>query len=93
MIIRYFAAVAALMIGASAFAETTCTDAPETRWISQEDMLQKFVNSGYTIERFQVTEGNCYQMHGWDKDGKRVEIHHDPVNGRLVKREVSSGRS
>jgi hypothetical protein len=91
---RYlFAATAALLIGSSAFAGTECTIAPQGTWMTQEQMLQKLVDTGYTIERFLVTKGNCYEMYGWDKDGRRVEIYHNPVDGKVVKAKTSAPTS
>lgn len=88
---RHFVITAAtLMIGTSAFAGTECTTAAQATWMPQVDMLQKLVDSGYTIERFRVTDGNCYAMHGWDKAGKRVEAYFSPVDGGVVKTKTST---
>ncbi|NLF55476.1 MAG: PepSY domain-containing protein [Thauera phenolivorans] len=83
-------AATALLIGTTAFAGTQCTAAPQVGGIGQADMLQKLVDAGYTIERFQLTDGNCYKMHGWDKDGKRVEVYNDPADGSVVKLETKA---
>ena len=91
---RYLvAATAALLIGAPAFAGPQCTTAAPTTWMTQQQMLQKLVDSGHTIERFLVTKGNCYEMYGWDKDGHRVEIYHNPVDGQVVKARTSTSVS
>ena len=42
---------------------------------------------GYKINKFKVTKGNCYEIYGLDKDGRKVEIYHDPVSGKAVKSE------
>ena len=81
-------AATSLLVGSAAFADTWCTDAPRSDWMSQADMLRQLADTGYTIERFQVTRGNCYKMHGWDKDGRRVEMSFDPVNGKVMKMET-----
>lgn len=78
-------AAAALLIGAPAFADTQCADTATTTWMAQSDLLRKLADTGYTIERFKVTRGNCYEMKGWDKDGKRVEIYFNPIDGKVVK--------
>lgn len=91
---RYLvAATAALLIGAPAFAGPQCTTAAPTTWMTQQQMLQKLVDTGHTIERFLVTKGNCYEMYGWDKDGHRVEIYHNPVDGQVVKARTSTAVS
>jgi hypothetical protein len=81
-------AATSLLVGSAAFADTQCTDTPQSSWMSQADMLRQLADTGYTIERFQVTRGDCYKMHGWDRDGKRVEMSFDPVDGRVVKMEA-----
>lgn len=83
-------AATSLLLGTTAFAGTQCSDAPQSDWIGQADMLQMLVDAGYTIERFQLTDGNCYKMHGWDKDGKRVEVYSDPADGSVVKMETKA---
>lgn len=91
MKIRYLiVAATSLLVGSTAFADTRCTDAPQSDWMSQSDMLRTLADTGYTIERFQVTRGNCYKMHGWDKDGRRVEMSFDPVDGRVMKMEATA---
>lgn len=90
---RYLVAAAALLIGAPAFAGPQCTTAAPTTWMTQQQMLQKLVDSGHTIERFLVTKGNCYEMYGWDKEGHRVEIYHSPVDGQVVKARTSTSVS
>lgn len=87
------AAAATLLIGSAAFAGTECTTAPQANWMTQQQMLQKLVDTGYTIERFLVTKGGCYEMYGWDKDGRRVEIYHNPVDGKVVKAKTSTSRT
>lgn len=83
-------AATALLIGTTAFAGTQCADAPQSDSIGQADMLQTLVDAGYTIERFQLTDGNCYKMHGWDKEGKRVKLYTDPADGSVVKMETKA---
>ena len=78
------AAAVALLSGTAALAGPTCTDAPEASWMPQTTMLRQLVDAGYTLERFQVTKGNCYELYGTDKDGNRVEIYHNPVDGSVV---------
>lgn len=85
------AAAAALLLGTSAFAGSpSCTAVRNDTRLTQAQMLQKLVDAGYSIERFAVTKASCYKMHGWDKDGNRVEIVHHPVDGRIVKLEMTT---
>ncbi len=76
--------VAAASLSASAIAAPECTKAPQEQWMSQEQMKQQVIDQGYVIKVFKVS-GNCYEVYGTDKDGKKVEIYFDPTDGRIVK--------
>lgn len=70
------------------FAKTQCTTADKSTWQDQEKFQQQLKDQGYKINKFQVTKGNCYEIYGYDKDGRKVEIYHDPVTGKAVKTEI-----
>lgn len=84
--------LAQLSIGLSfaVFSVTTlagpeCTKTPKERWMSEKDMRSKIEAQGYKIKVFKTTSGNCYEIYGKDKDGKKVEIYYNPVDGSVVK--------
>lgn len=80
--------VLTLLIGSSsAFAATQCTTADRSTWQDQEKFQAHLDEQGYTINKFKVTKGNCYEIYGLDKDGRKVEIYYDPVSGKAVKTE------
>jgi len=77
-----------LLIGSStAFAATQCTTADKSPWQDQAKFQAQLKEQGYKINKFKVTKGNCYEIYGLDKDGRKVEIYHDPVSGKAVKSE------
>ena len=77
-----------LLIGSStAFAATQGTTADKSTWQDQEKFQAQLKEQGYKINKFKVTKGNCYEIYGLDKDGRKVEIYHDPVSGKAVKSE------
>ncbi len=39
---------------------------------------------GYKIDKFEI-EGNCYELNGYTKDGKKVEVNFDPKTLEVVK--------
>lgn len=85
MKIRHIAVVtAALLFAGAAVAGPQCTDAPQSEWKSQDVMKQELTDQGYTIDKFKVTDGNCYEIYGEDKDGVKVEIYFNPVSGEAV---------
>lgn len=74
-----------ILIGSStAFAATQCTTADKSTWQDQEKFQAQLKEQGYKINKFKVTEGNCYEIYGFDKDGRKVEIYHDPASDPLV---------
>ena len=74
---------------ASAHADTKepCTTEPKDKWQDQKAFQEKLKKDGYKIKVFKVTKGDCYEIYGWDKAGKKVEIYFNPVSGEIVKEE------
>jgi hypothetical protein len=73
-----------LLAGAvSAFAGPTCTVAKD-KWMSEEAFKAKVTADGYTIKTFKVSKGQCYEIYGADKSGKRVEIYFDPATAAVL---------
>ncbi|WFU13237.1 PepSY domain-containing protein (plasmid) [Rhizobium sp. CB3090] len=72
---------------ALAHASPSCTKEPKSAWMSQDAMKSKIDQQGYKVRTFQVT-GNCYEIYGKDKDGKRAEVYFNPVTGAIVKAEI-----
>lgn len=71
--------------GISAFAAPNCTEAPKEQWMKEEAFQQKLKAEGYEIKKFKKP-GNCYEIYGKDKSGKKVEIYFNPASGDIVKR-------
>ncbi len=76
-----------VLIGSSyAFAAgVDCTKEAKDKWKDQTAFQQTLKDEGYQIDKFKVTSGNCYEIYGRDKDGKKVEIYFNPVTGEKVK--------
>ena len=64
---------------------TQCTSAPQSDWLNVNDFQAKLSNEGYTINQFKQTEGNCYEIYGFEPDGTKVEIYFNPVDASIVK--------
>lgn len=78
-----------LMTAASgAYAGPTCTSTPSSRWLSEAEMKEQISASGYVIDVFKTTKGNCYEIYGRTEDGRRVEVYYHPVTGEVVKETV-----
>lgn len=85
---RKFFAVLALVASPVAFAGPECTTADQSEWQDKEQFQQNLKDQGYKINVFKVTEGNCYEIYGWNQEGQKVEIYFNPVSGEAVKTEI-----
>lgn len=65
----------------SAMASPTCS-APKDQWQPEAAFKKELEAQGYKIKTFKVTKGQCYEIYGTDKAGKKVEIYFDPVSGK-----------
>ena len=55
---------------------------------SRKPIFQKALEKhGFTIKKFK-TDGNCYEMYGKSKGGKKVEMYFDTKDGKIVKAEI-----
>ncbi|MEG0860628.1 MAG: PepSY domain-containing protein [Pseudomonas sp.] len=81
--------LAALLVASPlALAKTECTTADKGQWQDQTKFQDNLKAQGYEIKKFKITDGNCYEIYGWDKDKKKVEIYFNPVDGKVVKSEI-----
>lgn len=85
---RILLAVALLLGSSATLAATQCTTADKSTWQDPDAFQAQLKEQGYKINKFKVTKGNCYEIYGFDKDGRKVEIYHDPVSGKAVKTEI-----
>lgn len=76
------------LLSATAFAGPQCTTADKAEWLDQAKFQEDLKAQGYEIKVFKVTDGNCYEIYGWNKDKQKVEIYFDPVTGKAVKEEI-----
>ncbi|AQG99946.1 hypothetical protein AWB76_00544 [Caballeronia temeraria] len=77
----------ALGFSGAAFAKADCTAHPKSEWMKESDAKAQLEAQGYKIRKFKV-DGNCYEIYGHDKDGKKVEIYYDTKTLAVVKSEV-----
>lgn len=77
--------VAALtLVSANALAKKDCTDQPKDKWMKEEDFKKRLEGEGYKIRKFKQP-GSCYEIYGTNKEGQKVEIYFNPVDGSIVK--------
>jgi hypothetical protein len=70
-----------------ALAKADCPVYPKSEWMKAEDAKAKIEAQGYAIDKFKVS-GNCYEIYGKNKEGKKVEIYYDAKTLAPVKSEI-----
>lgn len=70
-----------------AFAGAECAVHPKSEWVAEDTLKQALAEEGYSIKKFKV-DGNCYEIYGRNKQGKKVEIYFDTKTLAIVKAEV-----
>lgn len=82
-----------LLAGVAALASTTasakadCKAYPKAEWMKADEAKAKIAAQGYKINKFKV-DGNCYEIYGRNKEGRKVEIYFDAKTLEPVKSEI-----
>jgi len=79
------AAIVLALTGSAAFAGPAC-NVPQDKWMKEADFKAQLEKQGYQIKTFKVSKGQCYEIYGFDKAGKKVEIYFDPATGAELER-------
>ena len=80
-------AVLAATVSVGAFASAKCVAHPQNEQIPTQKFQEQLKQQGYQIKKFKIS-GNCYEIYGKNKEGKKVEIYFDTKTGEPVKSEV-----
>lgn len=82
----HFATAFVIALGfGTAMAGPAC-NVPKDKWMKESDFKANVEKEGYQIKTFKVSKGNCYEIYGFDKDGKKVEIYFDPATAAVLER-------
>lgn len=84
---KLFLASLIAVCSTSAFASAKCVKHPKNEWMPEAEAQAKIKAEGYTIKKFKV-DGNCYEIYGTNKDGKKAEIYYDTKTLDVVKSEI-----
>ena len=82
---RFILAVMSLL-PIQAMASADCPAYPKEEWGAEDTLKQALKEEGYAIKKFKV-DGNCYEMYGRNKEGKKVEIYFDMKTFAIIKAE------
>jgi len=77
----------AALAGCAGDETTQCTTEPRSAWQDADAFQKNLLDQGYQINEFKITDGNCYEIYGFDPEQTKVEIYYNPVDGSVVKRE------
>lgn len=80
-------AVAALTLSSLTFASANCPKYPKDQWMKEADAKAKIEGMGYKIKKFKVS-GECYEIYGHNKEGKKAEVYFDAKNLNIIKSEI-----
>jgi hypothetical protein len=83
-------AVLAASMASSAFAGPSCTEEPQTKWLTEQQMTEKFTALGMRddVKKLHVSKGKCWEIYGHDKSGKKIEVYFHPITGAIVEQNV-----
>ena len=63
----------AIAVAGPAFAEGTCSAAPQSAWQPQSALEAQLKSKGLTVRRIKVENG-CYEVYATDGAGKRMNL-------------------
>lgn len=70
-----------------ALAGANCPKYPKGDWMPQEEARSKIEAMGYKIDKFKI-DGNCYEIYGVNREGKKAEVYFDAKTLSVVKAEI-----
>jgi hypothetical protein len=70
----------------SAVAGPKCTEEPQSKWLTEEQMTKKFTALGFKddVKKLHVSKGKCWEIYGHDKNGKKVEVYFHPITADIM---------
>ena len=80
---KFVVATAFALSASAAFAGPSC-EVPKDKWMKEADFKGQLESQGYQIKTFKVSKGQCYEIYGFDKAGKKVEIYFDPATAAIL---------
>jgi hypothetical protein len=83
-------AALAATLATNAFAGPTCTAEPQNKWLTDKQMTEKFTGQGMRddVKKLHVSKGNCWEIYGHDKAGRKIEVYFHSITGEIVEQNV-----
>lgn len=77
----------AILFSGTTFAGANCPRHPKSEWLPQPEARAKIEAQGYKIRKFKI-DGNCYEIYGTTREGKKAEVYFDTKTLAVVKAEI-----
>ena len=74
--------------GLALAAAPECDLQADAAWLEQGEFQEKAESMGYTISDLVVSDGNCYQLTGQNKDGQDITAFFNPQTGDVVQEDI-----
>ena len=65
-------------------ADPECARPDRSAWMPESQFREQLKRQGVQITKFRITPGNCYEIYGFDREGRKLEIYYDPVDAQPV---------
>jgi hypothetical protein len=73
-----------LVLATTAATAGPACQVPKDKWMNEGEFKKNLEAQGYQIKTFKVSKGQCYEIYGQDKLGKKVEIYFDPATAAVL---------
>lgn len=82
---RLIATALGIVLSVPAYAGPQCTSEPESTWLTEAQLRDRIQPMELEIVVLKKTSGNCFEIYGREKSGKRVEIYFHPITAEVMK--------
>lgn len=62
-----------------------CTQQARDAWLGEAKIREIFGARDYSLVKFKISGGNCYEFYAIHPDGSIVEAYYHPVSGEIVR--------
>lgn len=73
-----------MLCATPSLADTECARPDRSAWMPESQFREQLKRQGVQITKFRITPGNCYEIYGFDREGRKLEIYYDPVDVQPV---------
>lgn len=84
--VKLIALCGLITLSSASIAGPKCTEEPESKWLTAEQMSQKFRSLGFqdNVKKLHVSKGKCWEIYGTNVTGEKVEVYFHPITGEIM---------